>query len=141
MCAPPRKRWRGQFRETRPTLDGGRGARPERKFANGLGGLVFRANPSYELVLLDRLAPALRTRLDELAAVATPVGRGVCWPRTTERLPAEDGLRASWCNGSAGFVSLWLQAEQSFGAPRYGGLAVAAGWTTFDAPPAGGDLC
>ena len=108
--------------------------------AHGWAGVLF-ALLRWHTVTGAALPSALRTRLDELAALATPVGRGVCWPRTTERLPAEDGLRASWCNGSAGFVSLWLQAEQSFGTPRYGALAEAAGWTTFDAPPAGGDLC
>ena len=108
--------------------------------AHGWAGVLFALLRGHTVTGAP-LPPALRTRLDELAALATPVGRGVCWPRTTERLPAEDGLRASWCNGSAGFVSLWLEAERSFGAPRYGGLAEAAGWTTFDAPPAGGDLC
>ena len=50
-------------------------------------------------------------------------------------------MRASWCNGAAGFVHLWTAAERHFGDPHYGRLAHAAAWTAFDAPQSGGDLC
>ena len=67
-------------------MTGGRGARPERKFANGLGGLVFRANPSYELVLLDRLSPAEQAQIrlvdparDLYGAFRPQAGSGLEW--------------------------------------------------------------
>lgn len=40
----------------------------------GLADTIFRANPAYELVLLDRLAPAERERVGELEGAAEIYG-------------------------------------------------------------------
>jgi eukaryotic-like serine/threonine-protein kinase len=38
-----------------------------------------------------------------------------------------------WCNGSAGFVHLWLQAHAVLGHAEWERLAEAAAWSTWDA--------
>ena len=76
----------------------------------------------------------LRGRVDELAVLATPRGRGLAWlwnigARTTG---AEPHPSPSWCNGTAGHVHLWLAAHTAFGDARYAALAEAAGWNVWD---------
>jgi eukaryotic-like serine/threonine-protein kinase len=85
--------------------------------------------------------PEVRGRLDELAALGVPLGRGLRWPREAGLPAGENPLVAAWCNGAAGHVHLWLAAERAFGEPRFASLAEAAAWTACDAPIAGGDLC
>src|SRR6185369_14324894 len=47
-----------------------------------------------------------------------------------------------WCNGSAGFVHLWLTANEVFAEDRFADLAEAAGWDAWDgAEDEGFDLC
>ena len=70
-----------------------------------------------------------------------PLGRGMRWPREVALPASENALGASWCNGAAGLVHLWLAAERLLGDTRFGRLAEAAAWTAYDAPDAGGDLC
>jgi serine/threonine-protein kinase len=86
-------------------------------------------------------APALRTRLDELAELGVPAGRGSRYPREAGLPSGENPLAASWCNGAAGHVHTWLAAERVLGDRRFAELAEASAWTAFDAPDAGGDLC
>lgn len=80
-------------------------------------------------------------RLDELAGLGLPLGRGLRWPREAGLPAGENALAASWCNGAAGLVPLWLAAERVLGEPRFAALAEACAWTAYDAPDAGGDLC
>jgi serine/threonine-protein kinase len=85
--------------------------------------------------------PEAEARLDELASLGVPLGRGLRWPREVGLPAGENALAASWCNGAAGQVHLWLAAERLLGESRFGRLAEAAAWTAYDAPDAGGDLC
>ena len=39
---------------------------------------------------------------------------------------------SGWCNGSAGFVFLWLLAYEQFGVSGYARLATGAAWSTWD---------
>jgi eukaryotic-like serine/threonine-protein kinase len=78
-------------------------------------------------------------RLNELADLATPAGRGVVWPRATG-VPCDD-LAASWCNGAAGQVAVWTAAAERYAEPRYTRLAEHAGWTAYEGGPGLGDLC
>jgi hypothetical protein len=90
--------------------------------------------------------PGLSERLGQLASLGRPVGRGLCWPPEVG-LPAEAGLpgtrsalAASWCNGAAGYVHLWLLAHRQLGDEGYARLAQMAAWTVNEGP-ATGDLC
>jgi len=74
-----------------------------------------------------------------LAALAEPHGRGARWPRK-QPAPKPDYV-ASWCNGTAGFVHLWLQAHRQTGNPAFLKLAEQAAWYSWDSEELGGDLC
>lgn len=51
-------------------------------------------------------------------------------------------LRASWCNGAAGHVPLWVLAHALLGDDRFEHLARGAAWTAYeDRAGAPGDLC
>lgn len=79
-------------------------------------------------------------RLEELAGLATPVGRGMRWPSAIGD-HSGSGLEASWCNGAAGFVHLWTLAHRLLGEQQYDRLASGAAWAAFEAPQANGTLC
>ena len=76
-------------------------------------------------------------RLDELAALAMPVGRGLVWPVRPGRADTMSG----WCHGSAGYVHLWLAAAETLGHDDLRELAVGAGWHAWEAPDRVGSLC
>jgi serine/threonine-protein kinase len=86
------------------------------------------------------LPPSLSARLDELADLAHPHGRGLRW-RWYAESGADVGTMAGWCNGSAGFVFLWTLAEKALGKPRYRRLAEGAAWNAWEAPDRHGTLC
>ncbi len=79
-------------------------------------------------------------RLEQLTRLAQPEGRGLAWPVATRRR-SPDGMRATWCNGAAGHLHLWLLAHQLLGDPEYLHLAEGAAWTVHESPGTGGDLC
>jgi serine/threonine-protein kinase len=81
--------------------------------------------------------------LRQLAELAEPDARGLRWPWIgTQSHAQHHGYMSGWCNGSAGFVHLWLTASQTFGIERYRDLAVAAGWNAWeDASSESVDLC
>ena len=86
--------------------------------------------------------PGLRGRLEELGAAARPIGRGLRWPYDAGMPMPHTGLEASWCNGAAGYVALWVAARRLLGEDRFGKWAQMAAWTTYESPVAsGGDLC
>lgn len=79
-------------------------------------------------------------RLDELAALAQPVGHGLRWPwRDVHGMPAR--FMPGWCNGSAGFVHLWALAHEALGDARYLALAERAGLDAWEAGGPPWDLC
>ena len=82
----------------------------------------------------------LQPRLDQLAGLAQPAGRGLAWPVSSRRRNV-DGMRATWCNGAAGHLHLWLLAYELLDDPRYLTLAEGAAWTSYEGPGTGGDLC
>src|SRR5262249_20302283 len=84
----------------------------------------------------------MANRLEELAALARPFGRGIVWPHTIGINDPVTAIEASWCNGAAGFVYVWTIASRLFGEPRFDSLATAAAWTAFEGPQdCSGDLC
>jgi len=109
--------------------------------AHGWSGVLFASLRWAESSKTD--VPAeLPERLDELAALAEPAGRGLRWPRNAGE-PVEDLLlTASWCNGSAGHLHLWALAQRRWGDDRFGRLAEMAGWSAYeDSIGAPGNLC
>jgi serine/threonine-protein kinase len=86
--------------------------------------------------------PSLTGRLDELGELALPAGRGLRWPYDAAQPMPHGGLEASWCNGAAGYVPLWLTAHRLLGEERFEDWARRAAWTAYESPiPSGGDLC
>jgi serine/threonine-protein kinase len=51
------------------------------------------------------------------------------------------GLGGGWCNGAAGYVSLWTLADQLLGGDEFGRLALAAAWTAYEDDGDGLSLC
>ena len=72
-----------------------------------------------------------------------PAGRGLRWSWTSgPRLPGErPTFVGGWCNGSAGFVHLWLAAHRRLRDARYLRLAELAGWNAWEAPAGNASLC
>ena len=71
-------------------------------------------------------------RLDQLAALAQPVGLGVRWPWTNHQDPrGSASTMPGWCNGTAGHVHLWVTAHAVLGDNRWGTLAERAGWDVY----------
>jgi eukaryotic-like serine/threonine-protein kinase len=86
--------------------------------------------------------PDLKRRLEELGGLALPAGRGLRWPYDAAQPMPHGGLEASWCNGAAGYVPLWLAAHRLLGEERFENWARRAAWTAYESPiPSGGDLC
>jgi len=83
----------------------------------------------------------LPERLNQLASLARPSGRGLYWPATSGLHSGTDVLRATWCNGAAGHVYLWTLAHKQLGHVQYEELAAGAAWTAYELAAAGGDLC
>lgn len=82
----------------------------------------------------------LEQRLDELAALALPHGRGLEWPWLLNR-PGEPMTMAGWCNGTCGYVFLWTLAHRVLGRMRYLDLAHSAALRTWDAEDPAETLC
>ena len=78
--------------------------------------------------------------LEKLSTYGVPIGRGISWPR---QLPSNNPVYlSSWCNGSAGFVHLWVAAHRVLKDERWLNLAESSAWACWDAThEAGGDLC
>jgi predicted Ser/Thr protein kinase len=84
----------------------------------------------------------LAARLDELAGTAEPTPDGLRWPRLRrDRRSRSADFVPSWCNGSAGFVHLWLAAESVLGDKGYRELACGAARDTLGPAETGVDLC
>ena len=84
----------------------------------------------------------LATRLDELAGCAQRSGDGLRWPRVRQDREARSSdFVPSWCNGSAGFVHLWLAAERVLGDVGYRELAIGAARDALGPTESGVDLC
>jgi len=86
---------------------------------------------------------ALGERLEQLAALSEPVGRGARWKWSLERPPPGVPFQymAGWCNGSAGHTFLWVLAHQVYGDERFLRLAEMAAWNAWEDAPGVKDLC
>jgi serine/threonine-protein kinase len=110
--------------------------------AHGWSGMAYAAMRWCRLTG-QPMPGGLEERLQQLAELAEPVSRGCRWPWL---IPTRTGRKDSvympgWCNGSAGYVHVWVLAHQMFGDERYFRLAEQAGWNTFEEPGSEGSLC
>ena len=108
--------------------------------AHGWAGILYAAL-QWAQVSKSAVSADLEARLNQLAGLAQPVGRGLAWPVSTRGRADPGGMRSTWCNGAAGHLHLWLLAHELLGDPRYLPLAHGAAWTVYEAPSSGGDLC
>ncbi len=102
--------------------------------AHGWAGILY-ASLVWNAAAATPMTESLHRRLDQLAARAEPIARGLHWPwGTRSSFP-------SWCNGSAGQVFLWTEAHKATGDNRYLALAEGAAWNTWEAPSRFASLC
>lgn len=89
------------------------------------------------------LPGSLVTRLDELAALAEPAGRGVRWRVRLDETASAPGVgyQTSWCNGSAGFVHLWTLASRVLGDHAWLELAERSAWNAWESSGAAAHIC
>ncbi len=88
-------------------------------------------------------SPALHSILARLARAADQARTTARW-RWTHGAATRHGehrFMAGWCNGSAGFVQLWIAASTAGGSARYEALAIAAGRHVWAVPGRPWDLC
>ena len=110
--------------------------------AHGWAGILY-ATMSWCRSSATRLPSGVEERLDQLAEFADRSGRRARWsfriPR--HRRDPMGEYMPGWCNGSAGFVSLWTLAERMLERTDYGGLAEEAGLVAWEAKGQIGNLC
>lgn len=104
--------------------------------AHGWAGFAHAALVWHALSGLP-LPSSLPRRLDELARLARPVGRGLEWPWTLRHGATMPG----WCNGSAGLVAMWHLAHDLTGDRAHAERAARAAWHAWEAPEGGASLC
>ena len=116
---------------------------PHLGMAHGWAGLLYATLRACRATATP-LPAGLGERLEQLAALARPGGRGACWVGTiahagiATRTPA---LAPGWCSGSAGHAVLWTLAHEELGDRRHLELAERAGRYAIDHPAANPDLC
>lgn len=82
----------------------------------------------------------VQRRLDELAALAMPAGRGLEWAWVLGR-PGDPPTMSGWCNGSCGYVFLWTLAHKVFHESRYLDVAMGAAWNSWESQDPAATLC
>jgi serine/threonine protein kinase len=110
--------------------------------AHGWAGMLY-ATMRWCRITGQSLPATLETRIEQLAELAEPVGRGARWPWV---IPAK-GHRSQvsympgWCNGSAGFVYFWTLAHEHLRHERYLSLAHRAAWNAWESSSPVANLC
>jgi serine/threonine-protein kinase len=83
----------------------------------------------------------VQTRLDQLARLAEPYGRGIRWPIKAVSRGRSHNYLTSWCNGAPGHVHLWTAAASAYGSKLYAELAEKAAWCTWEYRDNLGSIC
>jgi len=101
--------------------------------AHGWAGILY-ATLRWQVTRGTPISGSVHTRLRELAERAEPDGRGVRWRwidngRSSSR---DHGYMSGWCNGSAGFVYLWLTAHAATSDSTFLDLAHGAAWNSWE---------
>jgi serine/threonine protein kinase len=109
--------------------------------AHGWSGIVY-ALLRWREATGFRTGAGLLARLDQLASAGEPTADGLRWPRLRRDGRSRSGdFVPSWCNGTAGFVHLWLTAERVLGDEGYRELAYGAARDALGPMESGVDLC
>jgi len=109
--------------------------------AHGWSGIVY-ALLRWREATGFRTGTGLLARLDQLASAGEPTADGLRWPRLRRDGRSRSGdFVPSWCNGTAGFVHLWLIAERVLGDEGYRELAYGAARDALGPMESGVDLC
>jgi eukaryotic-like serine/threonine-protein kinase len=95
--------------------------------AHGYAGLLY-ALLRWSVVVGEPVPVAVRSRLNELAALGLRHHRGMSWPVR----PGVHEYWAGWCRGSAGFVHLWITAARVLMEQDYLELAEGAASDTWN---------
>jgi hypothetical protein len=112
---------------------------PQRTFlgiAHGWAGYLY-ATLRWCSASGDALPAQCVGRLEQLAALRVPKGRGAWWPR----IIGSDHNIPGWCNGSAGHVFLFTLAAHVLGDPHWLTFAELAAWNAYDEPRGLTSLC
>lgn len=107
--------------------------------AHGWAGLLY-ATLTWCAVAHAAAPNDAERRLDELAMMALPSGRGLEWPWILGQ-PGDPPTMSGWCNGSCGYVFLWTLAHRVLRNPRYLDLAVGAAWNSWESRDSASTLC
>jgi serine/threonine-protein kinase len=111
--------------------------------AHGWAGLCYAALLWSEVT--GRSVPdEVTERLEQLADLAEPVGRGIRWPiqaTAARRRTTGHGYLTSWCHGTPGHVHLWRLAFRRHSEPRYRHLAESAAWNAWEDDDDNASLC
>jgi hypothetical protein len=129
-----------QFEPVPPV--GRRGTLRTLGIAHGWAGILY-ALLRWRVSVDQPSPPDLERRLRELADLAEPVGNGARWKvkwRNQDRSSTSDYM-TGWCNGSAGYVFLWVLAHRVFGANEYLDLAEKAAWNAWERASDFDSLC
>jgi serine/threonine protein kinase len=97
--------------------------------AHGWGGLLYAAI-CWCVVANEPIPETLHRRLQELAACAEPMSRGLQWPIDAGK--HERSYPPGWCSGAAGYVFLWTLAYRATGDMKYLELAEGAAWHAWE---------
>jgi eukaryotic-like serine/threonine-protein kinase len=107
--------------------------------AHGWAGILY-ATLQWCRVSGTAVPATVERRLEELAALALPSGRGLEWPWVLHRA-GEPMTMAGWCNGTCGYVFLWTLAHRLLSHPRYLDLAYGAAWRSWESSEPTVTLC
>jgi serine/threonine-protein kinase len=107
--------------------------------AHGWAGFLY-ATLQWTSVANTPLPSDVVRRLDELAALALPAGRGLEWPWVLHAT-GEPPTMAGWCNGTSGYVFLWTLAHRLLGDSKWLALAEAAAWNVWESADPAATLC
>jgi eukaryotic-like serine/threonine-protein kinase len=107
--------------------------------AHGWAGFLY-ATLTWCSVANVAVPAGVERRLDELAALALPSGRGMEWAWILGQ-PGDPPTMSGWCNGSCGYVFLFTLAHHLLGKARYLEVAVGAGWNSWESQDPAATLC
>lgn len=122
---------------------GASGSLPHLGMAHGWAGILY-AQMRVAQSLGRPLPVGFDGRLEQLASLAEPYGRGVAWPGTIRHADDSSETPAyapGWCSGTAGYVLLWTHAYALTGASTHLRLAEQAAWHTWEHPDRHPRLC
>jgi serine/threonine protein kinase len=110
--------------------------------AHGWAGILF-ATMRWCCSSGTALPGALEERLEQLSELAEYVERRARWRCVLREDHRKLGgmHAAGWCNGSAGFVHLWILAHRMLGNSKHGVLAERAGFDVAESKVPVGNLC